>query len=82
MIFRKSINFCGIKKDLRTLKLFKEVVGYERAIYLVYGDQNPRFVATIERTTQALRLASRIELWTHVQAGCRAEFKGFLNNLN
>ena len=29
----------GFPKDLRTLTVFREEVGYERAIYLIYGEE-------------------------------------------
>ncbi|RHW18243.1 hypothetical protein D1610_07140 [Sphingomonas gilva] len=32
----------GIAKDLETLSFFVNEFGYQRAIYLIYGDADPR----------------------------------------
>jgi hypothetical protein len=58
-----------IRKDIRTLSLFRREVGYARSIYLVFGDQFDRFLG---RLALAVREAERLEpteLWLHSGAG-------------
>lgn len=50
----------GIEKDVETLLQFREKVGYERAIYLIYGPDLP---------LQQEDLPGGIELWWHRTAG-------------
>ncbi|MFN1621109.1 hypothetical protein [Vibrio rotiferianus] len=64
----------GIKKDLESLSLFRLEVGYERAIYLVYGyDLDIEYwiqkVGTIANSYEKLAM---IELWVHMGAGSPA----------
>ncbi|MBN1786859.1 MAG: hypothetical protein JW806_00520 [Sedimentisphaerales bacterium] len=55
----------GILKDLETLSIFKNKVGYQRAIYLFYGNDLDGIPARVkEISTQVDKLAS-IELWLH-----------------
>jgi len=62
----------GIRKDLRTLDLFVRKVGYQRAIYLIYGHEaNTRGVEKIEAiiADDEFRELVPIELWLHSTAG-------------
>ena len=66
-------NNSGITKDLKTLRLFRKTAGYERAIYLFFGEKAR---AAAQR---ALDIALRdgnspaIEFWIHAEAGTAAE---------
>jgi hypothetical protein len=69
----------GIEKDLRTLSLFVSAVGYERAIYLVYGNEvNDALIRKIEQIAAQLPISNPIELWFHQQAGAPAEIVSIL----
>lgn len=58
----------GIAKDLETLALFRTTVGYQRAIYLLYGYEVERLA---ERVASAIkeRDLPPIELWVHAAPG-------------
>jgi hypothetical protein len=60
----------GYAKDLRTLNVFRKVVGYARAIYLIYGETLTRddFDRIISGTAK-LGLTEPIEIWLHVAPG-------------
>ena len=55
----------GIAKDLRTLTLFRSTVGYERAIYLVYGDECEIIADRIANVAARMGGTTPIELWLH-----------------
>jgi hypothetical protein len=56
----------GAPKDLRTLSVFRRDVRYERAIYLIYGeDAADELIDRIERYAQRADLPLPIELWLH-----------------
>ncbi len=60
----------GIRKDLKTLDLFVRRVGYQRAIYLIYGnDANARGVGRIEAIANEFQELMPIELWLHSEVG-------------
>ena len=60
----------GAPKDLNTLAIFRNVVGYERAIYLVYGEGiTESLVERIERFSQGIHPEVAIELWLHSASG-------------
>lgn len=64
----------GIAKDLRTLSLFRREVGYERAIYLIYGHGNlARVFEGINRLTAEVPELATIEVWAHHTQGSPAE---------
>lgn len=66
-------HLAGVRKDLRTLSLFRTRVGYERAIYLIYGgDYFDRVLSMIEQTVSELRDFPPIELWLRESAGSGA----------
>lgn len=59
----------GIRKDLQTLDLFVRRVGYQRAIYLIYGHEaNARGVGKIEVIANEFQELMPIELWLHSEA--------------
>ncbi|WP_281223603.1 hypothetical protein [Photobacterium sanguinicancri] len=64
----------GIKKDLKSLSLFRQAVGYERAIYLVYGyDINPEeFAKKITEESKVVNGLAEIELWFHLSDSSEA----------
>jgi hypothetical protein len=59
----------GIAKDLRTLALFRSAVGYERAIYLVYGDECEVVADRIATVAERMGGTPPIELWLHRGVG-------------
>lgn len=60
----------GIAADLSKLALFVQRVGYQRALYLVYGSvANERMCDRIARTARAIRDLPSIEVWFHNNAG-------------
>lgn len=61
------------EKDLETLAVFKQEVGYARAIYLVYGDElSDDIIDRMASRYSVMRLTAPIELWIHSAAGDRA----------
>jgi hypothetical protein len=55
----------GIRKDLKTLSLFCNVLGYERAIYLVYGPADETLSRVQRCATNVADLAA-IQVWLHM----------------
>lgn len=56
----------GVRKDLETLDLFVRKVGYQRAIYLIYGwEANAEGVARIEAIANEFHELVPIEVWLH-----------------
>ncbi len=64
----------GIIKDLESLSVFLNVVGYERAIYLVYGyDIDPvKFSSKIAHYSRVVKKLGCIELWYHMSDSSEA----------
>lgn len=60
----------GYAKDLRTLNVFRNTVGYTRAIYLIYGEEFTRndFMRIMSGAAR-LDLRGPIEVWLHVRSG-------------
>lgn len=59
----------GIRKDLQNLALFRDRVGYKRAIYLIYGYQAAQVVDRVLRVTKELGGLPEVELWLHETPG-------------
>ncbi|ODU04000.1 MAG: hypothetical protein ABS89_04105 [Thiobacillus sp. SCN 63-1177] len=60
----------GIRKDLETLDLFVRKVGYQRAIYLIYGHEaNARSVGKIKAIADEFHDLVPIEVWLHSDVG-------------
>lgn len=60
----------GIRKDLSTLDLFVSKVGYQRAIYLIYGHEaNETGVRKIQKIANQFQELKHIELWLHSEVG-------------
>jgi hypothetical protein len=55
----------GIKKDLETLSFFVNEFGYERAIYLIYGDAARTTLTQVQQVAQDLAGLAAIEYWAH-----------------
>lgn len=65
-----SAAYHGYAKDLRTLNVFRNVVGYARAIYLIYGETLSRDgIDRIVSGAAKLDLTETIEIWLHVSPG-------------
>lgn len=63
----------GIKKDLETLSLFINKVGYKRAIYLFYGDEvDETLVERVQNLASDIKHLASIELWFHQEVGQQA----------
>jgi hypothetical protein len=63
----------GIWKDYATLTHFTNSFGYERAIYLLYGDGVENTLRIADRAASETPGSERIELWIHDRAGAQAE---------
>lgn len=59
----------GINKDLSSLSLFRDKVGYERAIYLIYGYQAGETLQRVLNAIKPLGSSSEIEVWIHEAPG-------------
>jgi hypothetical protein len=60
----------GLPKDLNTLAVFRKAVGYDRAFYLVYGEEiSDRLVERIAKVAATMKLPVAIELWLHPAPG-------------
>src|SRR5438093_2077461 len=55
----------NIRKDLKTLSLFRNALGYERAIYLVYGPRADNTLTRIQRCSANVAHLAAIEIWLH-----------------
>lgn len=55
----------GIAKDLNTLALFRTKVGYQRAIYLLFGYEVEDAADRVQRVAQSIEGLPEIELWLH-----------------
>ena len=62
-------NTKGIRKDLNTLSRFKSEVGYQRAIYLVYGYEAAGFADHVKEIADQFQKSEPIELWLHEEPG-------------
>lgn len=61
----------GIAKDLKTLALFRTKVGYQRAVYLVFGFEAEKTAERVRRVAMQLGELPPIELWIHTEP-CKA----------
>lgn len=59
----------AIRKDLQNLALFRNHVGYQRAIYLIYGYQASQVIERALRVAQELEDFPEIEFWLHEAPG-------------
>lgn len=64
----------GITKDLNTLALFRTRVGYDRAIYLLFGYEAENTAERVRRAAQLIDGLPEIELWTHSAPGQTATY--------
>ena len=63
---KHSTEKTGVRKDLKTLDLFVRIVGYQRAIYLIYGNEaNAEGVKRIEEVADEFEELAPIEIWLH-----------------
>jgi hypothetical protein len=59
----------AIGKDIEILSLFRRRVGYERAIYLIYGEEiSDRLLTRVRKTAHDAQELAPIELWLHPAA--------------
>jgi hypothetical protein len=58
----------GIRKDLASLSLFRTTVGYQRAMYLIYGEHADRVLEQIVTISGMLQNIPPIEIWLHGRA--------------
>jgi hypothetical protein len=60
----------GIRKDIETVALFLGRVGYQRGIYLIYGDEFDRsFMDRIFAAAVEIGQLPEIEIWLHAAPG-------------
>ena len=62
-------NPAAIQKDLRVLSLFKRRVGYQRAIYLIFGYEAADLVERVVEIGMQSHELEEIELWLHQTPG-------------
>jgi hypothetical protein len=61
-----------IRKDLRTLALFRDV-GYDRTIFLIFGHRaDDRMVRRVRTLAETVGDCAGIEIWLHNEAGAAA----------
>jgi len=72
---KEDVDRAGIEKDLGTLALFLNAVGYERAIYLIYGYSidDASLNKNLIEAYQKLNINVPIEIWFHRRDGKPAE---------
>lgn len=59
----------GIEKDLKTLTLFRTKVGYQRAIYLLFGFEAEAAIEQVQNVARQRSDLPPIELWLHLMPG-------------
>lgn len=59
----------NIDDDLEKLSLFQSQVGYQRAIYLVYGDEAAHCAKRVIDRAERFQELDPIELWLHEKSG-------------
>lgn len=65
----------GIKKDLINLDFFLRTFGYQRAIYLFYGDRANEFLVNkVQQVLCNLESLLPVELWLHQNVGQPATY--------
>lgn len=62
----------GIRSDLTKLSLFIRAVGYQRAVYLLFGYEADRTLTRARAMAEQLEALVPIELWVHSQPGSPA----------
>jgi hypothetical protein len=62
----------GLRKDVRTLSLFRSEVGYRRAIYLLFGDRDESTLERLRDVTIEQSDLPEIEIWLHAVSGSPA----------
>jgi hypothetical protein len=76
---KHRLNPAGIRKDLNTLDLFVRKVGYQRAIYLIYGSEADKYgLRRIQETSRRFAELEPIEVWLHHDAGQSAIYAATL----
>lgn len=61
-----------IDKDLGTLTLFRHRLGYQRAVYLVYGADAANAAERVNERAAKFQEIAPFELWLHSTAGIAA----------
>lgn len=64
----------GIRKDLRSLAMFRQRADYRRAILLIFGNDANRTLARATRIAAELGPLPTIEIWLHPSVGARATY--------
>lgn len=59
----------NISNDLKKLSLFQSQVGYQHAIYLIYGDEAADFARRVIDRAEKFQELEPIELWMHEKSG-------------
>lgn len=62
----------GIKSDLTKLSFFVKEVNYQRAIYLIFGDEADEVVDKVQAMALRFQGLADIELWSHPKVGAPA----------
>lgn len=59
----------AIKSDLVKLSKFISNIGYQRAIYLIYGYESEKLIESVEDVARTVQGLQTIELWIHNASG-------------
>jgi len=59
----------GVDKDIDTLSLFRNNVGYRRSIYLIYGHVGDTRIHRLRRSATSAKRLALIEVWIHPAPG-------------
>jgi len=62
----------GIREDLQKLTYFRNEIGYQRALYLIYGANPERALQRVRDAGAAGIQLAAIEIWAHVAVGIPA----------
>lgn len=77
---RPSADPEGIRKDIRTLLMFREA-GYRRALYLTYGVDPAATAMRIAAQAEEPGHLAAIEVWVHTAPGAPAEMVALSRNV-
>ena len=59
------VNLRGVRKDIRTLSRFRSEAGYQRALYLLYGQLDRKTLENIRLVVDETPNLPEIEIWLH-----------------
>lgn len=63
----------AIRSDIQKLNRFQDAVGYNRGLYLVYGDDADADIERVAQEAERFNLQDTFELWIHSDVGAEAQ---------